>query len=106
MNQEHMDAFVKEFLVSLKPVLDMVSTRAVLAEVRAVCSEFQARGSEDIRFSVIPLAFWMQVSNDFVDAYMGAEDDADLLLRLRAVLRSRMQDFARNHKIALEGLDS
>ena len=106
MNQERMEAFVREFLTALKPALQASPVRAVLAEVRAVCDEFQARGREDIRLATIPLAFWVQVSSDFVDAYMGVEDDADLLLRLRAALRSRIEEFARAHDIILEDLNS
>jgi len=106
MNRERMEAFVREFLTALKPALDMPSVRDMLAEVRAVCDEFQARGRGDIRLATIPLAFWVQVSSDFVDAYMDAEDDADLLLRLRAALRSRMQTSARAHDITLEDLNA
>ena len=106
MNCERMEAFVREFLTALKPALQTSPVRDVLAEVRTVCEEFQARGREDLRLAMIPLAFWVQVSGDFVDAYLVHEDDADLLLRLRAALRSRMEEFARAHDITLEGLNS
>ncbi len=106
MHREPVDAFVNDFLVSLKPALTLTSSREALRYVRSVCDEFQERVRGDLRIAVIPLAFWTQFATDFVDAYMTVEDDAEMLLRLRAALRSRMGEFARAHNITLEDLNA
>ena len=102
MHNDAVDAFVRDFLTALKPALQTSPVRALLAEVRVVCDEFQKRGRGNLHVAVIPLSFWTQFTGDFVDAYIVAADDAVLLLRLREALRSRMEEFARAHDITLE----
>ncbi len=104
MNRERVDAFVNDFLASLKPALDTTSPREMLRFVRGVCDEFQERTRDSVSILIIPMAFWMNTATDFAEAYMGAEDDTDLLLRLRSALRSRMDEFARNHSVSLEDI--
>ena len=106
MDRKTMDAFVRDFLIALRPVQESPTPRDLLRRVRDVCDGFQERGRGNIRLSTIPLAFWVQLMSDFVDAYMEAEDDADLLLRLREALGSRIQASARAHDIDLEVLNA
>jgi len=106
MDRKTVDAFVHDFLIALRPAQASPTPRELLRWVREVCDGFQERGRGDIRLSTIPLAFWVQFMSDFVDAYMEAEDDADLLLRLREALGSRIQASARAHDIDLEELSA
>ena len=101
--QARVDAFAETFLASLRVALDAGTPREMVQQVFEVCDDFMQQG-EDHRFGIIPLSFRMRFAEAFLGAYLDTESEGDLLAAARQALHDLMQEYARNHHVALEDI--
>lgn len=99
-------AFVRDFLIQIQAAHDADTPRVLLHEVKAICEAFQERAQGDPRIAIVPLAFWLNFTAGFAEAYLQTgEDEADLLEAARVALAEQIRSLAVNYHITEEALN-
>ena len=89
--------FVRNFLTQVQSVLGADNPRTLVSEVRAICERFQNQARGDPRVVIVPYAFWLNFAAEFAEAYLGTDDEADLLEVARSGLIRQIRNLAVNH---------
>ena len=98
--------FVRDFLKQVQSALNVDKPRALVQEVKAVCEGYQEQARGDPRIAIVPLAFWLNFTAGFAEAYLQTgEDEADLLEATRVALAEQIRSLAVNYHITEEALN-